>query len=130
MLTPQLLAAMSDDRLVAVLHTEFNPLTASAAEVELLKRFKAALESRNDQLDSALDDYEFSAKNIIDIGDAIIQNTDNTVALLKAIGDAGIDSPEELKATLDRAEQFTRLASDAGDVFNRLSQLATTTQEN
>lgn len=123
MLTAQLMKSMDDRHLVASIYAEQDPLTSSAAEIELLERFEALLDEQNEDLKEAADEYELDAKQIKAIGDTLILNTDTTVALLSAIGDAGIDDPALLKAELELAKKFRALTEDAGDVFTRLSQL-------
>lgn len=125
MLTAQLMNSMDDRHLVASIYAEQDPLTSSAAEIELLARFEALLDEQDEYLKEAADEYELDAKQIKAIGDALILNTDTTVALLSAIGDAGIDDPALLKAELELAKKFRALTEDAGDVFTRLSQLTT-----
>lgn len=125
MLTAQLMQSMDDRHLVASIYAEQDPLTSSAAEIELLARFEALLDEQNEDLKEAADEYELDAEQIKAIGDALILNTDTTVALLSAIGDAGIDDPALLKAELELAKKFRALTEDAGDVFTRLSQLTT-----
>ncbi len=49
--------------------------------------------------------------------------------MLAVLASADISNPNELKTALDGFEQFRTLASDAGDVFTRLSELTTTVQE-
>jgi len=125
MLTAQLMKSMDDRHLVASIYADQDPLTSSAAEIELLARFEALLDEKNEDLTEAADEFEFDAKQIKALGDALIQNTDNTVALLEAIAEAGIDDPTSLKADLDLVKKFRALTEDAGDVFTRLSQLTT-----
>lgn len=125
MMTAQLMHSMDDRHLVASIYAEQDPLTSSAAEIELLARFEALLDEQDEDLKEAADEYELDAKQIKAIGDALILNTDTTVALLSAIGDAGIDDPALLKAELELAKKFRALTEDAGDVFTRLSQLIT-----
>jgi hypothetical protein len=129
MMTAQLMKSMDDHHLVASLYAEQDPLTSSAAEIELLTRFEALLDEKDDELNEAVGEFAFEAKDIKALGDALIQNTSNTVALLEAIGQAGIDDPESLKAELDLAKKFRALVEDAGDVFTRLADLLTTAQE-
>lgn len=129
MMTAQLMKSMDDHHLVASLYAEQDPLTSSAAEIELLTRFEALLDEKDDELNEAVGEFDFEAKDIKALGDALIQNTSNTVALLEAIAQAGIDDPESLKAELDLAKKFRALVEDAGDVFTRLSDLLTTAQE-
>lgn len=125
MLTAQLMQSMDDRHLVASLYAEQDPLTSSAAEIELLARLEALLDERNEDLKEAADEYELDARQISALGGALIQNSHNTVALLEAIAEAGIDDPASLKADFDLVKKFRALTSDAGDVFTRLSQLTT-----
>ena len=129
MMTAQLMKSMDDHHLVASLYAEQDPLTSSAAEIELLTRFEALLDEKDDELNEAVGEFAFEAKDIKALGDALIQNTNNTVALLEAIVEAGIDDTESLKAELDLAKKFRALVEDAGDIFTRLSDLLTTAQE-
>lgn len=129
MLTAQLMKSMDDRHLVSSLYAEQDPLTSSAAEMELLTRFEALLDEVDGDLNEAVGEFDFTAKDIKSLGDALILDTNNTVALLKEIGEAGLDSPESLKAELDLAKKFRALVEDAGDVFTRLSDLSTTAQE-
>jgi hypothetical protein len=126
MMTAQLMKSMDDRHLVASVHAELDPLTSSAAEIELLARFEALLDERNDELKGVVEYFDFEVKDIRALGDALIQNTDTTVALLNTIAKAGIEDPESLKAELDLAKKFRDLIEDAGDVFTRLSDLLTT----
>lgn len=129
MLTAQLMKSMDDRHLCASIYAEQDPLTSSAAETELLTRFEALLDEVDGDLNEAVGEFDFTAKDIKNLGDALILDTNNTVALLQAIGEAGIDTPESLKADLDLAKKFRALVKDAGDVFPRLSDLLTTEQE-
>lgn len=129
MLTAQLMKSMDDRHLVASLYAEQDPLTSSAAEIELLTRFEALLDEVDGDLNEAVAEFDFEAKHIKSLGDALIQSTENTVAILKVIGAAGFDDPELLKAELELAAKFRALANDAGDFFTRLNDLVTTNQE-
>lgn len=129
MLTAQLMKSMDDRHLVASLYAEQDPLTSSAAEIELLTRFEALLDEVDGDLNEAVAEFDFEAKHIKSLGDALIQSTENTVAILEVIGAAGFDDPELLKAELELAAKFRALANDAGDFFTRLNDLVTTNQE-
>lgn len=129
MLTAQLMKSMDDHHLVSSLYAEQDPLTSSAAEIELLTRFEALLDEVDGDLNEAVAEFDFEAKHIKSLGDALIQSTENTVAILEVIGAAGFDDPELLKAELELAAKFRALANDAGDFFTRLNDLVTTNQE-
>ena len=129
MLTAQLAKSMDDEHLLASARAEQDPLTSSAAEIELLTRFEALLDEVDGDLNEAVAEFDFEAKHIKSLGDALIQSTENTVAILEVIGAAGFDDPELLKAELELAAKFRALANDAGDFFTRLNDLVTTNQE-
>ena len=129
MLTAQLAKSMDDEHLLASARAEIDPLTSTALELELLDRFEALLDEQDGELTEAVEEFDFEAKHIKALGDALIQSTENTVALLEVIGEAGFDDPELLKAELELAAKFRALANDAGDFFTRLNDLLTTNQE-
>lgn len=79
-------------------------------------------------LDSAAE-FDLDSDDIRKLGEAVIFSASNTAELLSAIGEAGYDNAAALKADLQLAEKFSALASDAGDVFTRLSELAAATNE-
>lgn len=129
MLDAQTLSCMSDDQLAQHLHVALDPLTSTAAEAELLKRFEELLDERSPEIDSALDEYNFDAGGIKTLGDALIVDASNSAALLSILNENDLNDPDSLKAELELAEQFRALVEDAGDVFTRLSDLSTTAQE-
>lgn len=129
MLDAQTLSCMSDDQLAQHLHVALDPLTSTAAEAELLKRFEELLDERSPEIDSALDEYNFDAAGIKTLGDALIVDASNSAALLSILNENDLNDPDSLKAELELAEQFRALVEDAGDVFTRLSDLSTTAQE-
>lgn len=98
----ELLKLMSAQHAINTLRADFDPLTNTLLEAYLI-----------DRLESLIDDYEGACKyaeaanehdlepgDIKKLGDALIETTDNTVALLNAICEAGInkiaDLPDEL----------------------------------
>lgn len=129
MLTAQLAKSMDDEHLLASARAEIDPLTSTALELELLDRFERLLDEVDGDLNEAVAEFDFEAKHIKSLGDALIQSTENTVAILEVIGAAGFDDPELLKAELELAAKFRALANDAGDFFTRLNDLVTTNQE-
>lgn len=129
MLTAQLAKSMDDEHLLASARAEIDTLTSTALELELLERFERLLDERNGDINEAIGEFDFEAEDINALGDALILDTSNTVALLKVIGEAGFDNPELLKAALELDAKFHALANDAGDFFTRLNDLLTTNQE-
>lgn len=130
MLTPQIMQAMSDEHLIAALNAEFNPLTATSAEVELLRRLEDATSGRDKARDAVIEEYEFTAEQVKNLAEALIGDVDDTVALLNALGGAGIDDAEALKAELELAQKFRELSNDAGDFIDRMQDLINHAQEN
>lgn len=129
MLTAQLMQSMDDRHLVASIYAEQDPLTSSAAEIELLARFERLLDENNGELTAAADNYGLTAACISTLGDALIVNADQTAKLLQIIGDEGYDDPDALKADLELLTKFRAIANDMGDTADRLFQLITTAQE-
>lgn len=126
MLTAALMAAMDNGHLIAAIHAEADPLTTTPIETELLRRLEGCVADKAHGLASAIDEYGFTAVDLRTLGDAVILDADNTAELLSALGDAGIDTAAALTAELVLAKKFRALANDAGEVLERLSQLATT----
>ena len=128
MLTHSLMAQMDHGHLIAAVHCEIDALASTDLERELLARLEAALDAHDGALVQTAEAYDFTAKDIKVLGEALIEDTAVTVALLNVLGAAGIHDPEALKSRLSLANQFYALADDAGDVFARLAQLTTTTE--
>lgn len=128
-LSAQLMASMDDDHLVTALHAELDPLTSTAAEQELLTRFEALLDEKDDELQQAVNNHDLTAECINKLGDALIVNADRTAKLLEVIGDEGYDDPAVLKADLELLSKFRAIANDLGENAARLFNLITTAQE-
>lgn len=128
-LSAQLMASMDDDHLVTALHAELDPLTSTATEQELLTRFEALLDEKDDELQQAVNNHDLTAECINKLGDAPIVNADQTAKLLEVIGDEGYDDPAVLKADLELLSKFRAIANDLGENAARLFNLITTAQE-
>lgn len=120
------LTHLSDEELLRAAYVEIDDLTSTPLELELLKRFAALVDEANSQIVQTADEYDLDADTLRKLGDALILDASNSAALLSAVGEAGYDSAETLKADLAMAEKFAALACDAGDVFSRLSTLTET----
>jgi hypothetical protein len=129
-LSIELLKSMSPQHAINALRADFDPLTATALEAFLLDWVERLEDAAADSepIDSAAAEYDLEPEDIRAFGDALIGTAKDSVALLGALGEAGIDSLGALKAELDLATQFRSLAADAGDVFPRLTNLALSTQ--
>ena len=125
MLTANLMALMDDAHLVSAIEAELDPLASTDIERELLSRFETKIDGDADyaEIIAVIDEFEIEAKELRELADARIG--DATLAILKVISDAGIDSADSLQAELDLAKSFSALAEDAGDTITRLSQLIT-----
>lgn len=131
MLTAQLMQSMDDRHLVASIYAEQDPLTSSAAEIELLARFERLLDEAHDNQPIAelLDEYEVSTDDMKAVIESHPASLKDQAALLSLLNDQDIHEPDQLKALLDTSDKFRTLANDAGDFFTRLNDLVTTVQE-
>ena len=123
------LPSMNDDDLVRYANQFIDPITSTDLERELIKRFEALLNDVDEPLHQAVDASCFTVKCLEDLEENLIGDTDNTVALLRALGKTDINSPEELIKLLNEHKDFSDLAAEAGDCFTRLATLSTTIQE-
>jgi hypothetical protein len=124
-LTAQIMASMDDGHLLAAIDAELDALTSTDIERELAKRFESLLDQQAayEPTFKVLDDHGIEDAGEIDkLLDALIQDTDNTVALLNAINNAGFDSPDALIAALQRAEKFDQIEDVAGDLIAALQR--------
>lgn len=146
MLTENLMRSMDDGHLLAAARCELDPLTSTPLERELLDRFERCapgISTVGDQM-AVLDEYEVSADDLrelleahpasfhtcaqmlIALNDASITDLaklKNAIALLDVLGDEDIDTPERLRAELDRLKTFNNVVADAGDTLTRLAAL-------
>ena len=141
----ELLKAMDGQHAVNALRADFDPIVNTPLESFLLDWVESLVDEVDSDLSIEAENHGLDAEDIKALGEALIEDADNTVALLSVIGkagtdvdelkgvfalievldEAGIDTPETLKARLALADQFRALANDAGDVFSRLTELTT-----
>lgn len=120
MLTPPLMTAMSDAQLVAAMHAEFDPLFATDKEAQLLARLESMLPhadliALNEEAEIDTDDLKSVLEHSLDFP---------TIAqILDVLAEYSIETPGALREKLERANKFYDIASDAGDVIYRLSDL-------
>lgn len=124
MLTPQLMGTMDDAHLVAALRAEFDPLTSTALEIELLKRFERMLDEKRDDepFDDARDDEPFDDA----LEDTFIEH-EQLPEVIKVLSEFNAADIAILRQKLERADKFYDIANDAGDVITRLNDLINTT---
>jgi hypothetical protein len=151
-LSIELLKAMDGQHAVNALRADFDPIINTPLEAFLIDWIETLVDEAADSepVAEVMADHGLETADIEALAEALIEDTDKTVALLKALGEAnltsldelnntlaldkvleeaGIDTAEELTRQLELAEQFRSIAADAGDVFSRLTQLTTTVQE-
>ena len=101
MLTPQIMAQMSDEHLIAALHAEHSDLTRTDTETELLKRFEAKCGATSDELLDLIDEYEIEADWLRDLLEAHPASIKNITEMLGALNDAEINTPAQLAEALN-----------------------------
>lgn len=127
-----LLKRMDDHHLVAVLRAEHDPLTSSAAELELLDRFERYLDEQRDEVVAVVEllaEWDTNAALLRALFESHPASGAEMVALLALLNDNDIHTADQLKQLLERDEQFSAIANDAGDAFHRLTTLITAAQE-
>lgn len=147
MLTENLMRSMDDGHLIAAARCELDPLTSTPLERELLDRFERCapgISTVGDQM-ALLDEYKVSADDLRQIcqynpfadaaelaaalgfltgvGITDLDALKRAFALLDVLGDEDIDTPERLRAELDRLKTFNNVVADAGDTLTRLAAL-------
>jgi hypothetical protein len=110
------------------LHSELDPLTSTAAEVELLTRFEALLDQEDPGFREVVDDYEIDCNDLKAVCESHPSSLKEMAELLQVLNDDDIHTPDQLRAKLQRADQFFDIATDAGDVLSRLADLAKNTK--
>jgi hypothetical protein len=110
------MAAMDDKHLVSAADAEIDSFTSTALERELIKRLERLLDERDDYtpIVALLDEYEYE--------------TDDVKEIFTAMEEFGCDDHIDLRTKLERADKFYDIASDAGDVIERLSNLVNNTR--
>lgn len=137
---------LSTEEFLRYAHNQIDDLTSSDIERELLRR----LEARETDAVAALDETEFSAEEILVLGEAMshseVESATAVAKLLNAVSDSnftvdalieiiqllqetGISEADELSAVLGLTKDFRTLANDAGDIFSRLHSLTEQIQE-
>jgi hypothetical protein len=111
MLTEQLMAAMDDRHLLSAADAETDSLTSTSLERELIKRLDRLLEERDQYAPviAKVEDRNITAEQMDEI--------------FAAMDEFNCDDHIDLRAKLERADKFYDIASDAGDVIERLSTL-------
>ena len=135
------IANLTHAELLSHAQVDFDPLTGTALEAELLKRFSALID-RNDDLEEAASDLDNVAG--LDLTRAedreLVTRLVNLQhefehwdirALLELLSERDLDNPDALRTVLERDAAMTGLLDDLADPIAKLHQLAnpeTTTQ--
>ena len=127
MLNAQYLKQLSDSELVRIASHEINDLTSSALEIELLARLEQATDSVEpaEELMALITDYGIDTAQVRALLESHPETVETMTDLLKALNDEDIHSVDQLKELIAFRKEFRALASDAGDVFERLSTFTT-----
>lgn len=131
MLTAPFLKAMSTEHLIAAAHAEIDSLTSTALELELLNRLESLHDSASDAQPIAdlLDEFELNAEDVRPVIESHPASLEVMAALLSLLNDHDIHTANQLKQLIELADKFRDLAIDAGDLFTRLNDLVSATQE-
>ena len=151
MLTPQLMACMDDAHLIRAAQAEWDDMTGTPLEEQLLCRLEAKTDEESEAapLTALADEYGFSSEELKPLLECHPGSLEDMAALLKPLHEKnigaddleillamneflteeGIEDVADLKKVFATAKQFRALAEDAGDVFRKLSTLATEAQE-
>lgn len=126
------LRTLSDDELLRLAHTEFDPLTGTDLEAELLRRFEeyGVTNAENEPLLKVLDDHDIESPIALDKTLRALkeQDADTVSALLDVLTEFDIDDPATLKKALERNAKFEGLLNDLADPIASLHSLITTTE--
>jgi len=119
---PACMAAMSDEHLIASLEAQASSLTSTAAEAELIRRLEAAIDAKDDMLDSS--DVAITVGEAVaqypaeDFLDPIIDRI-NTLSK-KLSGDNRDELNSISEALFDLAGETSRAAEYGADELNKL----------
>ncbi|NYT44584.1 hypothetical protein H0A64_07055 [Alcaligenaceae bacterium] len=137
------LRTLSDSEFLRHAYAQSDDLTSSDIERELLRRFELV----DTDAYEAVQEVELCAADLRQLGEALEGFTVSEVAellgllleanidakaltaILRLLEKAGITESDEFEAELKLADEFRKLANDAGDVLTRLTTLITETQE-
>jgi predicted hydrolase (HD superfamily) len=131
-----LLNSLDDEELLRHFHAEHDPLTSTPITDELAKRFEKLLDENeaNERVLGALDDIGIDLTVTGDIslvknGVEVFREFANPRPVLEALSAHDIHTVDQITKLIEFSDKFRALASDAGDVFTKLNELITTSQE-
>lgn len=125
-----LLNSLTDEELLRHFEAEHDPLTSTPITDELAKRFGALLDLERNKFVEVLDEFdvdnELALKSLLESHPASIVEMG---MLLSLLSEHDIHDRPQLEKLIEFSDKFRALASDAGDVFTKLNELITTSQE-
>lgn len=126
------LRTLDDNELLRLAHTEFDALTSTDLEAELLRRFEeyGVTSAENEPLLKVLEDHGIDSSIALEktLGALKERDAESVSALLDVLGDFDIDEPAALKKALERNAKFEDLLNDLADPIASLHSLITTTE--
>ena len=123
------LKMMDDGHAIAVLRAEMDDLTSTPLELFLLDWIESLIENGSGAHKEVAEEFDLDVSDIEKLGNALIQNADNSAAILNALIAEDIDSPKAAKALIEFRNKFDGIANDAGDFFTRLTDLINQAKE-
>lgn len=110
-----LLTALTDAELARHAWAQRDPLTSTELEDELLRRFESVINTLG-ELDPVTEAVDKSDFEIEDMG-----------PLFAVLSEFNVDDIKTLRQKLERADKWYGIAEEAGDLFQRLTDLTNTT---
>ncbi len=112
-LSIELLKCMSDEHMLNALRADFDPLASTELEKYLIERVGNLIEESTEHrpyMDVA-ENYGVDADEFKNLAEALIDDVETTIKLLRILSDAGMESPKELTAEMELAKKVHELAS-------------------
>ena len=132
------LTSLTNEELLRHAQVDFDPITGSELEAELMRRFAALIDEHkaNEAAIAMLDDHGIDpdkTKDIEKLEAALNFATEfqipDVCKLLDALLDHDIDEPEQLRKVLERDAQMQQVLQDLAEPVQKLHQLVNPTPE-
>ena len=130
MLSATYLQQLDDAELVRIASHEISDLTSTPLEVVLLARLETAIESvaeaeEFEAFADLADEFSVTSATMRALLESHPATVEEMAKLLVLLNNHDIHTKDQLEKLIASANEFRALASDAGDVFERLSTFAT-----
>jgi len=109
------LTSLTNEELLAHGYTQFNTITGTDLEAELLRRFGHLIDEV-EELD-----------NVVEVLDRHNLASAELTTMFELLDEFSVTDPKSLRQKLERADQWYELADEAGDLFSRLVGLQKST---